>query len=718
MREADLDRRLPLYAYLEPLLVGRRILEIGKVRESSAEHLLGLGAARVVTADADLAGVQEPFDVVLVPEAEAEVLRPGAVARWRKLLADKGRLVVAVANPERAGQPGGVGYYDLHDAVGPHFSRVQMFGVTPFLGVGLVEFEGAVDGLRVDARLVKPGSEAPSTYVAIGGADPVAGLGYALVQLPWGTLGARPGLERAAGATLHDGAGGELRRKLEEMTSQAESAMRVARAQGDEIDELRARLRRAAEDRAGLDAEIAKLRRGLADADEAVVSLTRRTADEMAVIAERLASGLRGPSESQARAAMAEVAAARDEADRLRGRLGEAEARAAAAEQRLEAVGSDARQRQAELEDALERLRLADNDLGRARRTAARLEEEARTAAVDARGLEETMRALAARDERIARLEAEKQDLVWRLAELEDKLRAAIARAVRTEGARAAGAAVTAVPPAALGAAAAEDLAAARDARERALEGFHRAAAAHVGELTELKASVAEQTALVAELEDALAAAESRAATASAEATTLRRTAKDFEEADRSRRSRLAELEGKLLRLEHERRASAGGNGAGNPRVSELEAESEQLRRRIENVEAERVAWQRERDGLRGQLESQARAVGGRNGHDPAAALAGELEAIESALRAEAVRLDAFAAEARAGGVGGFAGGSQAGAGGDPGRLEATLGNYRERAGRLRDDLEGIRRRLDSLSPSEIAGFLEELGEDLAELER
>ena len=31
-------------------------------------------------------------------------------------------------------------------------------------------------------------------------------------------------------------------------------------------------------------------------------------------------------------------------------------------------------------------------------------------------------------------------------------------------------------------------------------------------------------------------------------------------------------------------------------------------------------------------------------------------------------------------------------------------------------DLEGIRRRLESLSPSEISGFLEELGEDLAEL--
>ena len=51
-------------------------------------------------------------------------------------------------------------------------------------------------------------------------------------------------------------------------------------------------------------------------------------------------------------------------------------------------------------------------------------------------------------------------------------------------------------------------------------------------------------------------------------------------------------------------------------------------------------------------------------------------------------------------------------------RLANTIGNYRQRAGRLRDELQGIRRRLDALSPSEIAGYLEELGDDLAELEQ
>ena len=107
-----------------------------------------------------------------------------------------------------------------------------------------------------------------------------------------------------------------------------------------------------------------------------------------------------------------------------------------------------------------------------------------------------------------------------------------------------------------------------------------------------------------------------------------------------------------------------------------------------------------------GELEAAAAAGAGKNGkngknghdgHDAgAAAIARNLDAVEANLRAEVGRVGASTADAS--------------------RLENTLDNYRRRATRLRDDLEGIRRRLESLSPSEISGFLEELGEDLAEL--
>jgi hypothetical protein len=635
-RPESRDRRRSLYAYLEPLWHGKRVLEIGP-GEGSAELLASLGAVKVVVSEGDLGTLNERFDVVVVPEGEALVRRSGAVAACRRLVAAGGRLVVAAGNAERPGVTGGVGYYDLHGAVAPLLPLIQMLGMTPFAGIGVVEFDGAVDALRIDARLVKE-PEQPAAYVAIAGTEPVTGLGYALVQLP----------SVAASASA---AGGQPR---------------ISPVAAEEIEELRGRLRRAAEDRAAGDAENAKLRLALAEANDAVVNLTKRTTEEMAGVADRLAAGLRAPVET------AGLSEAREESARLKVKLAESEARAAAAEQRLEEVGTLARERQTAAEDALERQRLAESELGRARREIARLGSEARTASSDHGALEERARAVAQRDERILRLEGEKQDLTWRLAELEDKLRQAIARAVQAGAGRGDAGLAT---PAAIGS---QELASAREARERALEDFHRASTAHVDELTELKASVSEQSALVAELEDTVAVAESRAAAAGAEATTLRKTAKDLEEADRSRRARLAELEGKLLRLEHERKTAAAHGTADDDRLRSLESERDRLRSRI------------------GELEAAAAAGASRNGHAAAAEIARDLEVAEANLRAEVGRVAAPASDAA--------------------RLENTLDNYRRRAGRLRDDLEGIRRRLESLSPSEISGFLEELGEDLAEL--
>ena len=49
--------------------------------------------------------------------------------------------------------------------------------------------------------------------------------------------------------------------------------------------------------------------------------------------------------------------------------------------------------------------------------------------------------------------------------------------------------------------------------------------------------------------------------------------------------------------------------------------------------------------------------------------------------------------------------------------LHTTLASFRRRAAKLRDETEGLRRRVEQMSTSEISGFLEELGEDLAEFE-
>src|SRR5260370_11011290 len=123
-----LGHRLPLYAYLEPIFAGRRVLEVGCGSGAGAEYLLGHGADRVVGVDIDPAAIEqarararrpgldlrlvpslgelpplgEVFDVVIVPDAESLVRRPGALASWKRVLAEGGRVVVSVASADRA----------------------------------------------------------------------------------------------------------------------------------------------------------------------------------------------------------------------------------------------------------------------------------------------------------------------------------------------------------------------------------------------------------------------------------------------------------------------------------------------------------------------------------------------------------------------------------------------------------------------------------------
>src|SRR5450432_325150 len=797
-------RRLPLYAYLEPLMEGRRVLEIGAGLGVGAAYLAGHGAAEVVGVDTDVTLVERararngaanlafravgsllevvpgaPFDVVVVPECEALLRRPEAIPSLGRMLAPGGRLVLVAGSADRqaaAGSgraaEGGVGYYELSDALLPHFAAVQMFGVTPFAAFGVVEFEGAGEGLRVDSRLVEGGVEPPGAYVAVAGTERAADLGYALVQVPFAPIEAKlsadagglpgqgplPGEEdRGATSRLEvterrldeverrgraredelETRASELRRKLEDASAQSDSAMRIARAQGEEMEELRGRLRRAAEDRASLDDELAKLRRALADADESVMSLTRKTAEEMSAVAARMAASLRAPIEA---------AVPPQELQRLRQDVTEAEARASAAEQRLEDVATVGRERQAALDDVLERLRQSEEATARERREVERLRAQVLSAGGQSRTLDERESTIVRRDERIAKLEGEKQELVWRLSELEEKLRQTIGRAVVADK---------------TGLNQADELDAAREARARAAEEFHKAAGTHVAEITELRASVAEQSALVAELEDAVRVADAAAAAATADAATLRKSSKGLEEADRARRTRLAELEGKLLRLEHEKKQATQGNGAGveSADTSALERRVAEISRERDEAALTRDTAARERDEVRGNLTrvmgaaaqsaealakatdelaaSRARAgaleaelgrlrvakPAGGNGHEAGAhATARELAAVEAGLRDELASLarieralaDELASATPVAAAGATIDQTQSA---DAIVLHTTLANYRRHAARLRDELAGVRRRLDSLSPSEISGYLEELGEDLAEME-
>ena len=438
-----------------------------EVAEARArQHVGALGFVTMAAGAIDTAGV---FDLVLVPDA-TDILRgrgPIQLATLLALLAPGGRLACMVANGDRGE---GLAYYDVVDALTPHFPKVRMFGQTPFLAFGIAEFDEAATDLRVDAELAERESEEPTHYIALAGPDESMGLGYALVQIPAGDWDGRTQPERApvsAGIKAPDTAVAELRQKLSESEGKAEGLVRMSRAQSEEIEELRARLRRTTEARTELDEEVRHLRRSLVEADESVVSLTRKTTEELTALAQRLTAGLRtdepGPALNQ-------------ELQRREKELAERES------------------------------------------------------------------ALSERDDRIASLESAKQEALWRADAADDELgrtRAELAT-LRSEHVRAVARVQTE-----------NEVLASLKAQEATFEDFRRAAAAHVEEVNRLRDAANEQASLVTELEEALAESEKQLASNLAEVAHLQKTLSEIEDADRGRRSRLAELEGLMLRAEH-----------------------------------------------------------------------------------------------------------------------------------------------------------------------
>jgi SAM-dependent methyltransferase len=556
-------RRSAVYSYLRPIIEGRRVLEVGCDLGEAAALLVRLGAKSVIAAGSgrdvseararyhdgalgfvtmaegtiDASGV---FDLVLVPDA-TDVLRnrgPVKLSTLLSLVAPSGQLACVVANGD-SGE--GLPYYDVVDALTPHFSKVRMFGQTPFAAYGIAEFDEAAVDLRVESELAEREPEEPTHYIALAGPDEPHALGYALVQIPTGAGEGAPAAERPPAGAAHrapDTVLADLRQKLVETEGKAEGLLRVSRAQSEEIEELRARLRRTAESRAELDEEVRRLRKALLEADESVVNLTRKTTEEMTALAQRLTSGLRageatpGPVSTQ-------------ELERRERELAERES------------------------------------------------------------------ALSERDDRIAALEISRQEAAWRADAAEDELdrirselgnlRAERDRAV-AEGERAA------------------ELAASLRAQEATVEEFRRAAATHLDEVNRLHDAANEQSSLVSELEDQMGATEARLAAATAELEQLRRALAEIEEADRVRRSRLAELEGLMLRAEREAaeeserrrreiaeldelRASAAEGARATNELRQLEAalaEAEAARRlaqaRVEELEQQlRAVQERER---------------------------------------------------------------------------------------------------------------------------
>jgi hypothetical protein len=545
----EIDARLPLYTYLRPLIEGRRVLELGGRTRPGAEALARLGAHSVVALvdDGAITGPNAgsvrclpsrtpidallsagPFDVVILPDAANSLAPSGklTMAAVTRLLGPDGTLVLSANSSDQRNAVGpGFSYYELQEQLSALFPVVRMFGQTPFTALGIAEFDAEVSDLRVDAELVDPESEEPTRYVALAGQTLGPTLGYALVQVP-----SQQGTVKLAPSTTEprtDAVSLELNRKLADAQSQisalnskfldaqgqAEGSVRVARAQSEEIEELRARVRRAAETRLQLDEEVARLRKALAQADESVMNLTRRTADEMSALAARLSSTIAAPVVPAPPSAPAAAKSA--------------------------PAGTEGKNAGSWRDTAVLADRLKQREAQLAQRESALFD----------------------RDERVAALEVEKQDLVWQL-----------------EAARSTthGPSVVA-PQTAVGPSHRErELEALLASKERAMEEFHRAASVHIREVDRLRSAVAEQSAHVNELEEALAETEARLKAGIAEAAQSKAALAVAQEADRARRSRLSELEGTLLRMRHE----------ANNRPRNDDAELTLARRQIADLEA------------------------------------------------------------------------------------------------------------------------------------
>ncbi|HVI96338.1 MAG TPA: methyltransferase domain-containing protein, partial [Anaeromyxobacter sp.] len=253
---------LARYSFIEPLLEGKRVLEIGAAQATDGATALFLaerGAAAVLSVEpdgADLAAAREAghhpfvqfraaeaaelrpgtFDLVLVADGAELARHPGAVVSLRRLLAPGGRLVSALPAEgaglaELAGEPPAPeppSYEAFVAALSDHFPLVEV--ATQSATVGYV-VALAADGeeepdVAMDGTLA--GSPETAAYLAICGDEPCGLAGLAVVALP-----TRPLVDAAAAAGSASAGGAAALERAAEERDEARSAREALAAARD-----------------------------------------------------------------------------------------------------------------------------------------------------------------------------------------------------------------------------------------------------------------------------------------------------------------------------------------------------------------------------------------------------------------------------------------------------------------------------------------------------
>ncbi|MGZ3440857.1 MAG: hypothetical protein ACXVDD_15140, partial [Polyangia bacterium] len=189
-------RRLTTYLYVQDLLAGAHVLEVGS--ESGGEMLRGRGARSVGRAQAgDLESLPAAeFDVAFALDVEPERLRETATA-LKRVVKPEGTVVLAVPSRDRPGARAGASYYELVDLFEPMFPSVKMIGQAPFAGSTLVEYGAAEPDPVLDGTLV-PKGERVEWYVVVGGPKRATSRGYGVMQVPLAEIAALPADRRTA----------------------------------------------------------------------------------------------------------------------------------------------------------------------------------------------------------------------------------------------------------------------------------------------------------------------------------------------------------------------------------------------------------------------------------------------------------------------------------------------------------------------------------------
>ena len=188
-------RRMTTYLYVQDLLAGAHVLEVGS--ESNGDFLRARQARSVGRRDRRRARGAAGRRVRRGLRARrrgrrAAVDGRGAAARGEDRTAPWCWPWRAAIGPARAA---GASYYELVDLLEPMFPSVKMVGQAPFVGATLVEYGAKEPDPVLDGTMV-PKGERVEWYVVVAGPKRTTSRGYGVMQVPVGDVGVLPAERR------------------------------------------------------------------------------------------------------------------------------------------------------------------------------------------------------------------------------------------------------------------------------------------------------------------------------------------------------------------------------------------------------------------------------------------------------------------------------------------------------------------------------------------